>query len=78
MRQEPGGRGSEPSGASPGKYGEAHSAGARGEGSRKSRKSTAKAQSGSLCAKKVNMVGDEAGPAGRLQVIQHLIFQVRR
>uniref|UniRef100_A0A8C7C5X7 p-selectin n=1 Tax=Neovison vison TaxID=452646 RepID=A0A8C7C5X7_NEOVI len=33
------------------------------EGSRKSRKSTAKAQSGSLCAKKVNMVGDEAGPA---------------
>lgn len=78
MQQEPGGRGSEPTWASPGKYGEAHSAGPRGEGSWNSRKSTAKAQSGSLSAKKVNMVGDEAGPAGRLQVIQHLILQVRR
>lgn len=41
--------------------------------------SMCKAQKWEFCfAKKVNMAGDEAGPAGRLWIIKHLIFHVKR
>lgn len=79
VRREPGGRSGKPTWASHGMQREEKFTRRTWGGQPEEQEEHCKGTEVGVCfAKKVNMVGDEAGPAGRLHITEHLIFHVKR